>query len=323
MRPGDLLAASALDWIVGDPESLPHPVRLIGSSITLGERLLYDPRKTPGGNLVAGGLLASGVVIFSYRLTQLLLRAANFLHPTCGRLAEIGLAATCLASRNLYDEARSVLSALESGELPLARTRLARIVGRDTRSLPEHEISRALIETVGESTSDGIVAPLFYLALGGVPLGMAFKAVSTLDSMIGHTSERYLHFGRFAARLDDAANLIPARLSALAIIAVSSVLPQASARSAARTWLEESSHHKSPNAGHPEAAMAGALRVRLGGVNSYAGELIPSPGIGVGFPPPTPASARFALRLMTLASAAAILAGVALAVAAKRRSVTA
>ncbi len=308
MNPSLLLAASTLDWIVGDPEYLPHPVRLMGSGISAGERLLNSSQHSHLRQLASGAVLASAVVALSYGGTRLLLRAAYRFHPSAGRLAETVLASTCLASRNLYDEASSVLAAIDAADLPLARARLARIVGRDTRSLATHEISRAIIETVAESTCDGVVAPLMYLAIGGVPLAMAFKAVSTLDSMIGHTSERFLCFGRFAARLDDLANLVPARLAALAIVVASSVLPSASAAGAAHTWLQDGRSHKSPNAGQPEAAMAGALRARLGGPNTYAGELVPAPHLGARFPPPSPPKARLALRIMICASITANLA---------------
>lgn len=312
MTRGLILAASALDWAVGDPEWLPHPVRLMGTAITAGERILYEPGKTPARNFLAGAVLASSVVVVSWGFTRLLVRAAHGLDPALGSITEVAVAATCLASRNLCDEASSVLSALDADDLPLSRLRLARVVGRDTQALSEDEISRAVIETLAESTCDGIVAPLFYLAIGGVPLAMAFKAVSTLDSMIGHTSDQYLYFGRFAARLDDAANFIPARLAALGIVAASGLLPQASAVSAARTWIDDGHKHRSPNAGQPEAAIAGAVRVRLGGANTYAGEQITTPKLGSRFPAPTRASARLALRIMILTSAAATLAAMTL-----------
>ena len=302
MNPSHLLAASALDWMVGDPECLPHPVRVIGQGVADGERLLYRSLNSPLRNVVSGAALTLVMVALSYAGTRLLLRIAYRLHPACGSMAEICLASTCLASRNLYDEASAVIDAIEAADLPLARTRLARIVGRDTQSLARREISRAVIETVAESTCDGVVAPLLYLAIGGVPLAMAFKAISTLDSMIGHTSDRYRYFGRFAARLDDLANLFPARLAALAIVVTASILPQASGTGAAHTWLQDGGRHKSPNAGQPEAAMAGALRVRLGGSNTYAGELVPAPHLGVRFPPPSLPQARLALRIMVFAS---------------------
>ncbi len=308
MKRSHLLAASTLDWAIGDPECLPHPVRLMGKAISAGERLLYNGGNSPARNFVAGAVLTSAVVAMSYAGTRHLLRIASRLHPACGSMAEIYLASTCLASRNLFDEASAVIEATDADDLPLARKRLARIVGRDIERLESEEISRAVIETLAESTCDGVVAPLFYLTIGGVPLAMAFKAASTLDSMIGNTSKRYLYFGRFAARLDDVANLLPARLAALAIILASSILPQASVGDSVHTWLQDGARHKSPNAGQPEAAMAGALCVRLGGSNTYGGELVPGPHLGAHFPPPSIRDAHRALRTMVSAAITATLA---------------
>ncbi len=298
-----LLGAAALDWWMGDPEWLPHPVRLIGSTITTAERVLYRPTDTRARQFVAGAVTTTAVVGLTFGSTWLLLRCMHRVHPALGTAAEVWLGASCLASRNLYDEASAVLDALEAGDLPRARQRLARIVGRDTHELTEPEISRAVIETVAESTCDGIVAPLFFLTLGGVPLAMAFKAVSTLDSMIGHTTERYLWFGKCAARLDDAANFLPARVAALGIVVASGLLREASAAAAARTWIADGSRHRSPNAGQPEAAMAGALQVRLGGTNTYGGEVVQTPELGADFARASRVDARAATRLMVLTSA--------------------
>jgi adenosylcobinamide-phosphate synthase len=187
---------------------------------------------------------------------------------------QVLLAWTALATRSLLNEARSVIRALEAHDLALARQRLARIVGRDTAHLDESEISRAVIETLAESGCDGIVAPLFWLAAGGVPGAMAYKAINTLDSMIGHPEPPYRYFGRVAARLDDAANFIPARLTALSIVAAAKLPAKISdwdARRARQIWCSDGNKHASPNAGQSEAAMAGALGVRLGGVSSYDG----------------------------------------------------
>ena len=179
---------------------------------------------------------------------------------------------------------------------------MARIVGRDTETLDSRGVSRAVIETVAESASDGIMAPLFYMALGGVPLAMAYKAVNTLDSMIGHADSSYFYFGKTAARLDDVANYLPSRISALAIVTAAKLLRQASPRAAWRIWQRDGSKHKSPNAGQPESAMAGALQVSLGGDNTYAGELIPAQRIGAEFQPPSPNEATQSIRLVSVAS---------------------
>lgn len=282
-------AAWLADQLVGDPEHLPHPVRLIGAAISRGEALLLHEHDRAPAKLLAGAVLSVLVVVATYQTTRLLLRLAPML--------ELPLAATTLAARNLQDEAAAVLAA---PTLEQARRRLARIVGRDTGSLPEEEVARALIETLAESASDGIVAPLFYLALGGVPLAMAYKAVNTLDSMIGHRDRRYEHFGTFAARLDDCANYVPARLTALALAAV------AHSPESLRTWRRFGDHHASPNAGQPEAAMAGALGVRLGGPNTYAGEAHPARVIAPQFAAPTLPQARRAMELVAAATVLAV-----------------
>ena len=298
-----LSAAYLTDRVAGDPEWFPHPVRLMGRAITKGERLLRRPDQSDESEVLAGAALAATVVTVSYFLTHLTITAAYRRSKTLGSLTEIALGWTCLAARNLQDEASLVLAALDAEDISLARSRLARIVGRDTERLNIHEISRAVIETVAESASDGVVAPLFYMSLGGVPLAMAYKAINTLDSMIGHADARYFYFGKAAARLDDAANFVPARLTALAIVAASG-LSKPKASNAWKIWLRDGNKHKSPNAGQPESAMAGALRVRLGGENYYDGELIPAEPMGGEFRAPQPQHARRAIRI---ASAVALL----------------
>ncbi len=300
IRRSVLASAWLLDWIAGDPEWLPHPVRLMGATITGGERLLCRPTDSDTRKLVTGGALSVTLVAATYAVTRTILTLARRRGPVVGGAAEILLAWTCLASRSLHNEASAVLRALENDDLPLAREKLARIVGRDTLLLNEAGISRALIETLAESSCDGVVAPLFYLALGGVPLGMAFKAVSTLDSMIGHTDERYLYFGRVAARLDDVTNYLPARLTALVITAAAGSPARMAA--SARIWLRDGAHHRSPNAGRSEAAMAGALTVRLGGASTYRGELVETPLLGAEFQQPSAAHAARALRLASIVS---------------------
>ena len=259
-----LAAAYLFDWIVGDPEWFPHPVRLIGRGIDEGERVLRRPGQTHAAELAAGGVLTLGMVVVAYLSTAKTIAWMKERDRRLGFVAETLLAWTCLASRSLHDEASAVVNALEKHDIVLARQRLSRIVGRDTQSLSEQEISRAVIETVAESCSDGVIAPLFYMALGGVPLAMSYKAVNTLDSMIGHADDRYFYFGKIAARLDDVANFVPSRLTALGITAAA-LIEDASPAAALETWRRDGAKHKSPNAGQPESAIAGALQVRLGG----------------------------------------------------------
>ncbi len=302
IAPPLLSAAYALDWLIGDPEWMPHPVRLIGWGIEASERSVRQHGSGKSFELVAGGLVALAVPAVSMLSLRAMLRSIYGRNRIAGLIAEAWFASTCLATRSLVDETSCVLRALDRGDLPLARLRLGRIVGRDTAMLDESEICRALIETLAESLSDGIIAPLFYLTLGGVPLAMAYKAVNTLDSMIGHRDERYLYFGRAAARLDDLANWIPARLSAFLICAIAGVTDARCGLRAGRTWLRDGSKHASPNAGQVESAMAGALGVRLGGENHYGGERVSSPHLGDKFPRPNRTAAKQALKVVALAS---------------------
>jgi adenosylcobinamide-phosphate synthase len=316
-----LPAAYLVDQIAGDPEWFPHPVRLMGAGISRGESILRYPDQTDRAELISGAVLTIAVVGSAYWLTAAIIRHARSFSSPVGNVVEMVLGWTCLAARNLEQEATAVIDALDHNDLPLARKRLARIVGRDTETLDAQEISRAVIETVAESASDGIMAPLFYMALGGVPLAMAYKAVNTLDSMIGHADEKYFFFGKTAARLDDVANFIPARITALAIVTASHLCNHSDARSAWRTWQRDNSKHKSPNAGQPESAMAGALHVALGGDNTYAGEIIPAQRLGQEFSSPTPSKSSHALRLISVASLIGLACGILLnVVQARKRS---
>ena len=294
-----LPSAYVLDQVAGDPEWLPHPVRLIGLAISHGETLLRRKHQDSNTELVAGAALTLAVVASTFYLSRETIRLSRIASPLLADAIELLLAWTCLAARNLQQEATSVTDALAFDDMPLARRRLARIVGRDTAHLDIHEISRAVIETLAESAADGILAPMFYLALGRVPLALAYKAINTLDSMIGHADDRYLYFGKAAARLDDIANLLPARATALAIVAASCLAPETSATQAWKIWHRDGHKHKSPNAGQPESAMAGALGVRLGGLNTYAGDPTPTHLLGHEFPAPNLSHARQAVRLVS------------------------
>lgn len=302
INPEKLAAAYVLDYCVGDPEWLPHPVRLIGLSIDASERALRRRGSGKRFEVAAGGLVAVGVPLFTALCVYALLKRMRENHAAIATAAEVWLASTCLSTRNLLDEAAEVMRALEDGDLPRARLRLARIVGRDTNELGEEQICRALVETLAESLSDGVIAPLLYLAMGGVPLAMAYKAINTLDSMIGHKDEKYLYFGRIAARVDDVANYVPARISALLLCLAAELIPQTSGCRARHVWLRDGSKHDSPNAGQVEAAMAGLLGVRLGGTNKYAGEVIASPHLGGEFPLPNSTHAQRAWKAVGLAS---------------------
>jgi adenosylcobinamide-phosphate synthase len=293
--------AYAMDIIAGDPEWFPHPVRAMGRLVAIGETIARPGRHSALRDLLQGAVVTAIVVVATAVAAIVALRVARLLHPAAAWATETLLAWTALATGSLIAEATRVIRALEIGDIAAARARLARIVGRDTANLGESEVARGVIETLAESTCDGIVGPLCYLAVGGVPAALAYKAVNTLDSMIGHRDPPYTYFGRAAARLDDAANFIPARISALAITAAAAFTRQ-SVSGAWRIWRRDRANHDSPNAGHPEAAMAGALGVRLGGLNYYDGRPVQKPVLGIEGTVPTAAAARRACRMVIAAS---------------------
>lgn len=270
-----LPAAVALDLILGDPPFMPHPIRWMGNAITHLEPRF---RRLSLPTVVSGALFAGGLVLTTWLAGYLVVKAAGAIHPGVGVAVEILLIYYCLAIRSLDREARSVAKAL-GVSLDLARKRVSRIVGREVHRLDEAGVSRATVETVAENLVDGIISPLFYAALGGAPLCLAFKMISTLDSMVGYKNDTYIHFGKAGARLDDLANFIPARLS-VPVIAAATRLLSGNGRRAMQTGIREGKHHSSPNAGYPEAAFAGALNVRLGGPNYYHGVLVKKPYIG-------------------------------------------
>jgi adenosylcobinamide-phosphate synthase len=293
--------AYAMDLLVGDPEWFPHPVRAMGRMIAAGEATATPGGHGPVRDLVQGAVVTVVVVAVTATAAVLALRAVRLVHPGVALVTEVLLAWTVLATGSLLTEARRVIHALDCGDIVSARARLARIVGRDTTALTEPEIARGVIETLAESTCDAIVAPMCYLVAGGVPAALAYKAVNTLDSMIGHRESPYTYFGRVAARLDDVANFIPARLAAL-VIAIAAARTGQSAAGSVRVWRRDHANHDSPNAGHPEAAMAGALGVRLGGTNYYDGVPAAKALLGAESPDPTMAAARAACRIVTAAS---------------------
>jgi adenosylcobinamide-phosphate synthase len=303
---GELLLACLLDVMLGDPRRLPHPVRLFGAVIGRYERWSGKLARTAGAQRMAGIALALGLPAAAYGVGWLALETAGLIHETARAALGVLLAWTTLAARDLFDHARVVLRALQAGDLEGARLAVARIVGRDTAGLSETEVVRATVETIAESASDGVIAPLFYLALGGPPLALAFKAVSTLDSMVGHLDERHRYLGWASARLDDAANWAPARLTALLFVA-SAGISDGRAGPAWRILRRDGAKHASPNSGRPEAAVAGALGVQLGGVSFYAGRPLDRPRLGDPDVPLGPSHIAAALRLLGLAAGAAVI----------------
>ncbi len=274
-----LILAFALDLVIGDPEWLPHPVRWIGRLISFLEGVIRRFTSAPAQERLGGAVLAVTTVAAVYATAYLLLYSAYRHSTPIFYLLSTYIVWTSVAARSLKKEAEGVVSALKDEGIAAARTRLSRIVGRDTESLSEEEVMRAVVETVSENTSDGVVAPLFFLAIGGPPLMLAYKAINTLDSMVGYRNQRYIDFGRFSARLDDAANFIPARLSSLLMVLASMILGY-NWREAYRICRRDGGKHPSPNSGLPEAATAGALGVRLGGQARYGGKISEKPCIG-------------------------------------------
>lgn len=272
-----LIGAFLLDLAVGDPRWLPHPVVLMGKVIAHGERLLRSGNAR--SDFLAGMTLSLFLVTLSAAVTLGLVALFDSLPPWLSFATTAALASATLATRGLLDAVKLIEAPLRAANLPEARRQLSHIVGRETSRLNQDKVLRAGLESLAESTCDGVVAPLFYLCLGGVPLAMAYKAASTLDSMIGYRTERYLYFGKFAARLDDVLNFVPARLTALFIVGAALALRLHPVR-ALRTLWRDHANHLSPNAGYPEAALAGAFGIRLGGPSIYFGNEINKPYLG-------------------------------------------
>lgn len=296
-----LPCAFLLDLFLGDPPRWPHPIRLMGRAITCAEPWF---RKRFSSPLVAGALFAPALILAAFITGLALTWLAWQIHPLWGFTVETALLFYCLSARSLYQAAMEIYDLLSQGEVDAARNAVRMIVGRDVDQYGAEDIARATVETVAENVVDGVLAPLFFAALGGAPLALAYKMANTLDSMVGYKNERYLYFGRAAARIDDAANWLPARLAVLIISLAAILLPNASASRAWQAARREGSHHSSPNAGYAEAAFSGALAIRLNGPNYYGGVLVDKPWIGAAFNPVRIADIGRACRLMMAASIA-------------------
>ena len=282
MTPLEMMAACALDAVIGDPRSLPHPVRWMGNLTAYAHRRVRACHLGSGGLRTAGALLALSLPATAFLVGWGAIAAGTALHDWVGRAVAIVLASGTLAWRDLVDHVRVVSGALKEGSLGQARRAVGLIVGRDTQDLSEADVVRASVETIAESACDGVIAPLFFLVLGGPPLALAYKAVSTLDSMVGHPDKEYRDFGWASARLDDFANWIPARITGWLIAAAAGVvlLNLKAVQRSGVILLRDGHKHPSPNSGRPEAAMAGALGIQLGGVNFYEGRRAERPVLG-------------------------------------------
>jgi len=299
-----LPAAFALDSLLGDPRWLPHPIRWMGKAIEVAEPLF---RRWFQNELVAGGGFALTLILGCWLLSFTVVHFAYQLHSVLGFLVETVLLFYCFSARSLSQAAMEIYASLHASQVDIARSQVAMIVGRDVDRYQADDIARATVETVAENAVDGVISPLFFAALGGAPLALAYKMTNTLDSMVGYKNPRYLLFGRVAARIDDLANFLPARLSVFLIALASRLVQQTSSRAALRTAWKEGKKHASPNAGYPEAAFAGALGVRMGGPNYYHGKLVEKPYIGLGLDSVTLAHIPRACRLMRLSSLLACL----------------
>jgi adenosylcobinamide-phosphate synthase len=265
-----LCAAYLLDRVIGDPRWLPHPVIGMGKSIKRLERMIRSHVSHPMKLKRAGILLPVIVAGGALMMTWVLLKGLYMIHPWLAAGVEIILIATTIATKGLKDAGMEVYGHLCRVDLPAARSSLGMIVGRDTARLEESEIVRGTVETVAENIVDAIVSPLFYALIGGAPLAIAYRAVNTLDSMVGYKNEKYINLGWASARLDDIANYIPARITA-SLLVVSSWLMRLDYKRSFRTIRHDARLHPSPNSGFPESGVAGALGIRLGGENMYHG----------------------------------------------------
>ena len=293
----------AVDLVVGDPETLPHPVRLIGRLIGFLEKPLRSVfPKTPAGERAAGSVLVVAVCAITVGATLGVLALCALVSVWLVVAAESVLCAQMLATKSLRTESMKVYEALQNGTIEDARAAVSMIVGRDTASLSAEEVSKAAVETVAENTSDGVAAPMLFMALFGAPGIVFYKAVNTMDSMVGYRNDRYRYFGSAAARFDDVLNFIPARLAGVAM-ALSAAFVGLDARGALRIFKRDRRNHLSPNSAHTEAACAGALGVQLGGTHTYFGKPVAKPTIGDALRAVEPQDIVRANRLMYATSA--------------------
>lgn len=298
-----LLMGFIMDLILGDPENLPHPVKAIGNCIARFEKFT---RKHFADHLRTGGFfLAASVLIITSGIAFLILLAAYQIHFWFGMAVESVMCYYLIAPKCLHDESMKVYHALKENELEKARKAVSMIVGRDTDQLDSSGITRAAVETVAENTSDGIVAPLLFMALGGAAFGFFYKAANTMDSMIGYSHEKYADIGFAAAKLDDFLNFIPSRMTAWIMI-FSAFFLRLDSKNAFRIWRRDRRKHASPNSAQTESVCAGALDIRLAGDAYYFGELHPKPYIGDAIRPVEPEDIRRANRLMYVTSILAL-----------------
>jgi adenosylcobinamide-phosphate synthase len=300
-----LFLAYAIDSIIGDPVFLPHPVVFMGKSIEFFEPLFRSRRwlgKIFSNPIFSGTLFAVFLIGSTFFLTYYLIGFCKSVNFFFGQIVSVLLMFFTLSAKSLYKAAMDVKVALETDGINEGREKISMIVGREVKSLDQTGVVRAAVETVAENFVDGVLSPVFFALIGGVPLAMAYKMVNTLDSMVGYKNEKYIEFGRASAKIDDIANFIPARISVIIIAFATTILKGKRGMVSLKTGFKEGRLHKSPNAGFPEAAFAGALKIKLGGPNYYHGKLIDKPYIGKGFNDPGLRQIKQACELMLFSS---------------------
>ena len=307
-----VLGGFVLDALFGDPAWLPHPVVYMGKAISKLEKFLR-PRlpKTPQGELLGGAIVAFCLPVGTFLLTGLVCWRAARLHPLLGLAVQMFWCGQALAARGLVQESTNVYKELKKPDLPGARKAVSRIVGRDTAELTAEGVTKAAVETVAENASDGVIAPLLYMLIGGAPLALTYKAINTMDSMLGYKNEKYLYFGRVPAKLDDVANYLPSRLAGLLWVAAAAFTHN-DAKGAWKIWRRDRRCHASPNSAQTESACAGALGVQLAGPAYYFGQYYPKLTIGDALRPIEPEDILRANRMMYVASSFALAWGCAL-----------
>ncbi len=315
-----ILTGCLLDLLFADPSFLPHPVVWMGKCITFMEKFLRKHLPdTPRGELKGGCILAFSLPVITWIVTSGICCLCNRIHPALFFIVQAFWCYQALAAKGLANEADAVWLILQAYEvagkpftyLNAARRQVGRIVGRDTESLDEAGITRACVETVAENSSDGVVAPLFYMLIGGAPLALTYKAINTMDSMVGYKNERYQYFGRAAAKLDDMANYIPSRIAGMLWVVAAYIDPQSDGGNAWRIFKRDRRKHASPNSAQTESACAGALHVRLAGPSSYFGKIVEKPYIGDDDRPIETEDIRRSIRLMWICSVCVLAAGMA------------
>ena len=300
-----------LDCLFGDPAWLPHPVVFMGKAISWLEAFLR-PRlpKTPKGEVLGGAIVAFCLPVGTLLFTGAVCWGAARLHPLLGLAVQMFWCGQALAARGLAQESTNVYRELIKPDLPAARKAVSRIVGRDTAALTAEGVTKAAVETVAENASDGVIAPLLYMLIGGAPLALTYKAINTMDSMLGYKNEKYLYFGRVPAKLDDVANYLPSRLAGLLWVAAAALTGN-SAKGAWKIWRRDRRRHASPNSAQTESACAGALGVQLAGPAYYFGQYYPKLTIGDALRPIEPEDILRANRMMYAESLLALALGLA------------